>query len=241
MAIRLQSQVWLVAGLALLLSMGHARARTFQNLGFESATVVPVSGNRVEFGSAFPSWTCTVGGIQQTSALYDAVDYMTAGVTLIDHAWSHPDWVIDGNYTAILQGGSLNPIGPSLSTTLSQTALVPTTAESLRFNCRSYFAPSNAFGLVVALDGQWLSLIMLGTGNDYTTYGADIRDWANQTVNLGFTAMATEPHTSINYISLDSIQFSDLPIPEPSTLGLSAVGALLLGWRGLGQRRCQRN
>jgi hypothetical protein len=31
--------------------------------------------------------------------------------------------------------------------------------------------------------------------------------------------------------NIDDIQFSDLAIPEPTILGLSALGGLLLGWR----------
>ena len=39
-----------------------------------------------------------------------------------------------------------------------------------------------------------------------------------------------------NHWNIDNIQFSNLPIPEPSVLGLSVSGGLLLGWRGLRQR-----
>jgi hypothetical protein len=54
---------------------------------------------------------------------------------------------------------------------------------------------------------------------------------------LDFTVPAGNPHVNNNYVFLDSIQFSNLPVPEPGILGLSALGALLLGWRILGRRR----
>jgi hypothetical protein len=46
---------------------------TFQNLGFESASFVPIPGDlykRVEFAAAFPGWSCRYqGGIQENAAL----------------------------------------------------------------------------------------------------------------------------------------------------------------------------
>ena len=58
---------------AALLSLAEACfAQGFVNLNFESASLVPIPGdayNRVQFAQAFPGWTGTVGGVQQTLAL----------------------------------------------------------------------------------------------------------------------------------------------------------------------------
>jgi hypothetical protein len=70
-------------------------------------------------------------------------------------------------------------------------------------------------------------LITLGITPAYNIYGGDISAYANQVGELLFQEGGL----------LDAVQFSSLPIPEPSTFGLSALGALLLGWRVLGRRR----
>ena len=123
-------------------------------------------------------------------------------------------------------------------TTFSQSSLVPIIAQSLQFKASS----PDSFGLaipplVVMLGGQQLSYFPLGSGANYTLYGADIHTLAGQTSELDFTVRAPIPHSGNNYVFLDSIQFSNLPIPEPSVFGLSALGALLLGWRVLRRGR----
>jgi hypothetical protein len=90
---------------------------------------------------------------------------------------------------------------------------------------------------VVTLGGQQLSLTALGSGANYTLYGAAIPALAGQTAELDFTVLAQNPHVINYYVFLDAIQFSNLPVPEPGVFGLSALGALLLGWRVLGRRR----
>src|SRR6266446_5607306 len=90
-----------------------ARAQgTFQNLGFESATLVPISGTSpspVQFGPAFPGWTGSVGGVQQTFALFNEVYLDSSGITVIDQGWTSPfggpSGTIEGSYTAVLQAG----------------------------------------------------------------------------------------------------------------------------------------
>src|ERR1017187_8264435 len=70
-----------------------ASAANFQNLGFESASLVPIPAdpyNRVQFGPAFPGWTGYVGGVQQTAALYNNEFLDTSGIGIIDHGWPYP-------------------------------------------------------------------------------------------------------------------------------------------------------
>ena len=216
---------------------------SFQNLGFESASLVPIPGDpygRVQFATAFPGWTGLVGGAQQTTALYNSYFLGTSVISIIDHGWSYTSLggVIQGNYTAILQAGVIVTATNSYpaATALSQTALVPSTAKSLQFKAYDPGFLSPAIPLVVRLGGQQLSLTALGSGANYTLYGADIHALAGQTTELNFT-VPSPGNGDINNVFLDSIQFSNLPVPEPGILGLSALGALLLGWRILGRWR----
>ncbi|SRR5258708_1817722 len=210
---------------------------TFQNLGFESATLVPIPGDpyaRVQFAAALPGWTCSIGGVQQTAALYDNFFLDSSGVGVIDQGWSYPfGGVIQGNYTAMLQAGwALGTFNPA-DTTLSQTGAVPGNAQSLQFRV-SLDPSSAAFG--VSLGGQSLTIVPLGTGVNYTLYGADIHSWAGQNAELDFTVFAQRPHVDNYTVFLDSIQFSNQSVPEPSVFRLSILGALLAAL-GLSRRR----
>src|ERR1019366_6862057 len=145
--------------------------------------------------------------------------------------------VIAGNFTALLQAGLGGASATPADTTLSQTGLIPAGAKSLQFRAYDPFDVSPFVPLAVTLGGQQLSLTPLMSGANFTLYGADLQGWAGKTAELDFIVFAERPHQNNNYVFLDSIQFSDLPIPEPGVFGLSALGALLLGWRVLRRRR----
>ena len=239
---RLQTPAWLVGGLALLLSAWGASGQdNFQNLGFESAVLVPTSANMVQFAPAFPGWTGSEGGVALGTALYNFWYLDSSAITILDHGWPSSLGVtgpIAGNYSALLQAGIGGPgQGTPADTTLSQTGLVPAGAKSLQFKAYDPFDLSPFVPLVVTLGGQRLSLTPLASGANYTLYGADIHALAGATAELDFTVPAGNPHVNNNYVFLDSIQFSTVAIPEPGVFGLFALGALLLGWRVLGRRR----
>jgi PEP-CTERM motif len=209
---------------------------TFQNLGFESPTLIPIPGDpygRVQFAPAFPGWTGTVGGVQQTAALYNNEFLDSSGISIIDHGWSSPlglpGGVIEGNYTAVLQAG----VGGD--TSISQTGLVPEDAQSLQFKAFELFVPAGSFS--VTLGGQTLSLMPLAIGTNYTLFGADIHALAGQMDELDFILKAQMPHVNDAYLYLDSITFSDQSIPEPSTLALLAAGASAFALRFAHRRR----
>src|SRR5260370_661315 len=159
----------------MLLSNTRALAQgTFQNLAFEAATLVPIPGDlygSVQFAPAFPGWTAYVGGIQQTSSLYNTVFLDTSGISIIDGSGSLRGLLIQGNFTAVLMAGlGLSPLQPA-DTSLSQTGLIPAGTESLRFKAYLDY-PQGTFS--VTAGGQILSLIPLATGSNYTQYAADI-------------------------------------------------------------------
>jgi len=209
---------------------------TFQNLGFETGTIVPIPGDvydRVQFGSAFPGWSGYLGGVPQNKALYNSAFLDTSGIGILDSgANTAPNplvhgRLIQGSYTALLMAGFGG------DATLSQTALIPLNVMTLFFNVSTYNPTPGTFG--VTIGGQSLALTPISTLANSTLYGADIHGWAGQTNELAFTVFAEVPHVSNRYLFLDSIQFSTQPIPEPSALGLIGLGALLFshrtGWR----------
>src|SRR6266568_1786041 len=103
-----------------------ARAQgTFQNLGFESATLVPIFGNSsspVQFAPAFPGWTGSIGGVQVSAALYNSAALGSSAIGIMDSGGPFLTGVIQGTYTAMLQaglasgpGGMLQPADTMLS------------------------------------------------------------------------------------------------------------------------------
>jgi MYXO-CTERM domain-containing protein len=219
---------------AVLLSLGEMGfAQGFINLNFESASLIPAAPFEVQFAQAFPGWIGTVGGVQQTLALSNSIYLDTSGISIINSHYNDlgigPAGPLQGNYTAILQAGLY---GVPADTSLSQTGLVPANAQSLQFEA---IPPVNRAGDVVpfevTLGGQDLSLTVISNALNYTLYGADIGAWAGQTAQLSFTVFAENPHMDNQYLSLDAIQFSAQPVPEPNEFALAALGALFLGFR----------
>jgi hypothetical protein len=198
-----------------------AQPAAFQNLGFESATLVQVSDFQVLFGPAFPGWNGFVGGIQQTQALYNTIYLNTSGISILDN--TSPYGLIEGGHTAVVQAGDLFGTGDPADATLRQTGFVPVGVHSLLFKAR-------AFGdFSVTLGGEGLQLTTLGTGVNYTLYGANISRWAAHNAELDFTVFPQQPDVHDNYLFLDSIEFSTDVVPEPTVAELCAVGGLLIG------------
>jgi hypothetical protein len=222
-------------------------AQSFMNLNFESASVsgyspgsfaVPISsalpgwsGYYSNTWSGYPSNTTFGATFEPTDALYDSA---TLGVAIgvVDTNFSPPPespdlhmYPLQGNYSAVLFGGEAGG-GPTFySSTISQTGLVPAGTASLLFDAKYWDSQS-----VVTLGGATVSVTPLHTFPNYTLYGATIpTEMAGQIETLSFTELSDLLTSGM--LELDNIQFSSIAIPEPGTLALAALGALLFGFR----------
>jgi len=202
---------------------------TFQNLDFESAivpTLPPDQTAFIPFTNAFPGWS--VGTNPAAVAGYNGISVGAALVSIIDgHTADYSNRVISGYFTAVIQSGNVSPpltYGPA---SVAQTGLIPATAQSLLFAASGFAGYTSNF--FVTLNGQNVPFTPLGAGPNLVTYGADISAFEGQTAELRFTSRpGSNPFTTV---FLDDIRFSDLAIPEPSVFALSALGAVLIGWR----------
>jgi len=192
--------------LTLFLSKLIGFSQGFVNLNFESPNLplVPDLAGFVPIANALPGWTGYVGGNQIGDVLYNNI---SIGTPLI--SFHGP-----GSLSPILQGSYSVSLEPFSSTAaITQSGVIPATAQSLRF----YASGS----IRVSFAGQSIPLSNLGSTATATIYGGDISSFANLFGLLQFQGGGI----------LDNIRFSNQPIPEPSVLGLFGLGALLFGWR----------
>jgi hypothetical protein len=204
--------------LLVLAGIQNGFSQGFVNLNFESAKIIPDPTSPyypfgIAISNAVPGWA--VFGSTQGDITYNDPAVGSSWVSLIATNGQQ----ISGKYSVLLQGGT-----SSLSeAAISQTAVVPGSAESLLFEGQ----PGGGM-LVVSLGGQDLSFAAVGTGSDYTLYEAALpAGLAGQSEQLEFTTPGGIP----NNWNIDNIQFSPFAVPEPGTLALTALGGLFLAFR----------
>lgn len=171
---------------------------------------------------AIPAWTGYLGTNQVAQVLHNDMTLGNASIDILGPNWSLYGR-IEGQYTVVLQAGR-DPFtgGGNVGASISQTGLVPADAQSLQFR-------ANVFGGVsINIGGHNLSVVPLGTGANYTLYGANIPLSVAGQVALLTVMVPAGPNTAGYF---DSFAFLSSPIPEPSAAGLFALGALLVGWR----------
>jgi len=216
---RLQDPAWLTASLTVLLSAaGAAGQSTFANLNFESPILplvqTPPGSGLVPITNAMPGWTgYTYGPPPDSVVRYNQIAIGASSIDFLGPGSGYQPF--EGSYFVLLQPSSVGTNVPAIA----QLGTVPTTAQSVRYYGTSAFS--------VSFGGHQIPLSVLGNTPSYTIYGGDVSSFAGQTGWLQFQGVGF----------LDNIFFSNQSVPEPSALGLSALGALLLAWRGLRRRR----
>ena len=188
------------------------RGQGFINLDFSLAYNLPsnpgINGLPVSATNALPGWTA-YDGDNVLSSIY----YLTNSLSRFSSAVE-------------LEGGTLalggNNFGVGLfGGSISQTAQVPSNAESLEFET------SFALNLWLYLGGQRIYYTEISAGNGYDTYGANLpAGMAGQVETLTFYEDGSQT-------VLDDFGFSSSPIPEPGEGALLGLGALVWGvyWR----------
>jgi hypothetical protein len=210
---------------AVIVMATKAYSQGFANLDFEHP-ILPLNPvfNTVSATNAIPHWSAYYSTStftnQAGSIAYDTVSAGGALIILEDSNAPGGPFPIQGSYSVFLEGASgifgNNPTAASIG----QTGTIPSTAQSLTFYLGDLFG-----NVQVSFNGQPLSFMAISNTLNYTIYGADISAYAGQTGQLLFTApLQTDA-------LLDNIQFSSLPVPEPSAIALSALGTLFLGFR----------
>jgi len=226
----------LILTVSLVCAASSAPAQgTFQNLGFEAAHLSPIPpgqyGGYVSSAIGIPGWVGYLGTTQVTQVLQNNLTLGNASIDILGPTWTEGG-IIEGSYTLVLQPGS-NPFSGNpndhIDASVEQTGLVPVDARSIQLK-------ASASSFSVSFAGQALPLFPMGSGQNYTLYGADLSSFAGQVGTLRITALTTlaQPSTADYF---DSLIFSSQAVPEPTVFGLSALGALLLGWRVLGRQR----
>ncbi len=208
-------------GLITLLSW-EGKSQGFVNLDFESTTLA-FNGmpSTVATSVGLPGWNASIGGISQSTILYNNGTLGNSAVAIQGYANSLTP-IIAGTFSASLTAGATG------NASISQTGLIPADALSLLFE--SYTTGNGLPTLSVTINGQDISISPLLTTANYTLYGGDISFFAGQTANLAFTAVSNYPQ-GFGYYVLDGISFSANSVPEPSAFGLVALGGLLFGYR----------
>lgn len=195
-------------------------AQGFTNLDFEHAKIAAGPGGfGILTSNAIPGWTAYIGGTPQSVIFNDGVTLGGAMVSLQDTNAVFVGPAIQGNFSVLLSGGgsTYNPPSDQFSASIGQTGTIPTTAKTLTFW-------GNVGGMQLTFNGQPISFIDISNTLNYAIWVADISAYAGQAGQLLFT-------TPVNTGALlDNIQFSSIPVPEPSMFALTSLGALFLGF-----------
>jgi hypothetical protein len=232
---------YVVAMAATSVALGQG---AFQNLNFEMANVSnPDYLQRVPFANAFPYWQAAgqydnplwIPRGPITRAYYNAsdMDQMTVGIYDANGPAQHP---VFGTYTAYIEA-DLGPYA-QYDVELTQTGLVPASVRSIRFVSTSYSSVAGVGAqLSFSVNGTTIPCSALSVQPTYTQWAADVSAYAGSSAQICFTVAAHYPyqdpttgHVQVG-VGLDNISFSSIAVPEPSSLGLAGVGALMLAGR----------
>jgi len=162
-----------------------------------------------------------------TRVWYDTLSLGGNAISVMDANIGYSLTPIQGSYSVLLFGGGNTVL---YSAAISQTGLVPSSARTILVDVSSW-TPDAIPPSFVTLGGQSIDMVPVEKFATYTRYGGDITPFAGQVAGLNIIeppAVGVQP----SLLELDNIMFSSEAIPEPSVFGLSALGAVLLAWRG---------
>jgi hypothetical protein len=202
-------------------------SQSFINLNCESTTLAPDGApGTVSTNAGVPGWTALIGGVPQSTILYNNGTLGASCVALLAGGTYSPNPVIDGNFSVMLVGGS----GGDAS--LSQSGLIPSTANSILFDAYSTTAGGGGgTNFLVSIGGQTIEMLPLINNGSYIVYGGNISSLAGQEASLQISSLSFFPQGGgFNVFVFDDVQFSSSQVPEPTTLGLLGLGSFLLSW-----------
>ena len=204
-----------------LLAVAHIGfCQGFVNLAFESTTITTIHNPGGDsYTATTPGWSVNAfnyvngdpNSIPFNSIALDAPSVNLEGTNSI-MPLIQP---IQGKYSIFMQGGTIH-VSETNGASIWQTAQVPIGSQTL-----TYWGDT----LQATFNGQFLSFVAISNTPNYTIWGASISAYAGLTGTLAFTA----PWQKSGF--LDNIQFSASPVPEPSVLGLFALGGAFLAFR----------
>jgi hypothetical protein len=206
-------------------------AQAFQNLDFEDAnlSVIPSGqfGGLVSITNALPYWSGYLGTNQTAQVLQNNLTLGSASIDIVGPDWT-PSLIIQGQYTLVLQSGSIPAedfTNDFVNAAVAQTGVVPEGTKSILLEAR-------ATNFIVSFAGQPIDLIPLGIGPNYTLYGGDISAFAGDGGELRISTAFLPGIPSSGGGYFDAISFSTQVVPEPSILSLVIIGIVGLNvWR----------
>ncbi len=217
---------------ALLPATGLAQG--FQNLDFENANIsVPA----LSFSTLLPAWQGTADGSALSTAYYAYLPLDEKVIGIYDSSFqSRVNLLpppISGQFSAYLSVGG--PLPPH-DVQLAQTGLVPADTKSIRFETTAYNLINHYLSLAsvgqlsLLVNGQSVPYVPLDVESNLVVWAADISPYAGTTTRIAWDLRTTGLGGAIG---LDGISFSPevVTAPEPSVLGLSALGLVLLARR----------
>ncbi len=201
----------------------------FQNLGFEQTPTDLGSGPGFDYYS-IPYWSAICGPYQTGVTLNTYV----LDATTVSLQTTSP---IDGTTSVLLTSSVLSYPYSSIAS-ISQTGVVPGTAQSLNFKVADVFAypltlPTTLPGqFFVTMNGENIPLQVVSINGNYTELAGNISTWAGQTaaLSIGVNVSGSESGENDFQGLIDDISFSSTSVPEPKTtmLGVLAGGGWLL-------------
>ena len=229
--------IWLVIIPFVLLHT--ASGQGFVNLNFEQASIASApSGytpsdafDPISATSALPHWVVSEDGTICTAVWGAPVALDETSVALVSAGYSP----IQGNYSVELSAYADASSPYFRNSSISQTGFIPIGTQSIQFLMVNPFPTSGIqANPVVTLNGTPINLSQISASGGVIAMVGDVSAFAGTTANLTFLCAATQGGgfpANENYFSLDNIQFSAVPVPEPSEFALAALGTLLLGFR----------